>query len=171
MESNDSGELESIIDGALSTYSSAEPLAGLEERVLNRIHGAEAGRRRFGPWRWTAAVSALAAMVVAAIALRPRHTPDVRQTSFVAATPPPSRPERRVGPKRSARTATRRALSPKSYPKQAQFPAPAPLTVEERALLAFVEAPRAFAELQKRNNEPIEIQPIQIAPLQIDGAQ
>jgi hypothetical protein len=51
-----------------------------------------------------------------------------------------------------------------------------PITTEERALLAFVaqhpaDAQQAFAELQKRSNEPIEIQPIQIPPLQSDGAQ
>lgn len=162
-------ELDGIIDGALSSYSSAEPLAGLAERVLNRIHIAEAGRRRFRLWRWTLALAGVASIVAVAIALRPGHVPEVRRRSIVAATPTPLTPERRLAPKRLARTATRRAASRKSYPKLDQFPAPAPLTAEERMLLAFAEAARAFAELQKRNNEPIEIQPIQIPPLQIDG--
>ncbi len=169
-------ELDYMIDRALSAYSSAEPLAGLDERVLNRIYTAEAGRRQFRPWQWTLAVVALAAIVVVAIALWPRHVPATKGAAFVAGILPPSRREPRLAPKRAVRIAVGRAPSPKSYPKQEQFPAPAPITAEERALLAFVEhhpaeARQVFADLRKQGDEPMEIQPIQIAPLQTDGVQ
>jgi hypothetical protein len=78
----------------------------------------------------------------------------------------------RVVPKRLVKP---HALRPKPLPKLEQFPAPTPMTAEERALLAFVEqhpaeARQVFADLQK-SDEPIEIQPIQIPPLQSDGAE
>jgi hypothetical protein len=78
-------------------------------------------------------------------------------------------------PKHRGRTPTP-SPSPKSLPRQEQFPAPSPITGEERFLLAFIEihpteARDAFAELQKRTNEEINIQAIQIRPLQSDGVQ
>ena len=65
---------------------------------------------------------------------------------------------------------------PKAMPKLEVFPAPAPLTSEERALMAFVkhdreQAEQTFAELRRRNDEPIDIQPIQIRLLQDHGAR
>jgi hypothetical protein len=164
----DSDELDRVIDGALAGYSGAEPLAGLEERVLNRVRAVNAGRR--GRIMWAFALAAVAAVVVAVIAERPPQAPAPKHNAIArVVTPAPVRhavEERRVVPKRPRQ---------RLLPKQDQFPAPAPMTSEERALVAFVEqhpaeARQVFAELEK-SGEPIEIQPIQIPPLDSDGAQ
>ena len=67
MDTNRRDELDSIIDRALAGYSTCEPLVGLEDRVLNRIHLANSGRRQ-PRWQWWAllipALAALAAVVV-----------------------------------------------------------------------------------------------------------
>jgi hypothetical protein len=59
----------------------------------------------------------------------------------------------------------------KALPRLPQFPAPAPVTNEERALLAFVtrapkEAQAALIDWQQQSLEPIQIEEIKIQPLQ-----
>jgi len=162
-------ELDRLIDGALPGYADAEPLAGLEGRVVNRVRVVR-NRRRLA-WGLVAAV---AAGVVVGIGIRterrtvPKPVP-VAQVTNIA--PPVAAIQRAV--RIPARVRARR---PKAFPKLEQFPAPAPMTAEERAFVAFVErdptdAQQIFADLRKRADAPIEIQPIQIPPLQSDGAQ
>jgi hypothetical protein len=170
----DRDELDRVIDGALARYSGAEPLAGLEERVLNRVRVVETGRR----WRLAWAFALVAAVVVVAVVMRTPRQPVLKSNGLARViAPAPVRPapaveKERVVAKRPVRAKARRQ---RVLPKQEQFPAPAPMTAEERALVAFVgqhpaEARQVFAELQK-SDEPIEIQPIQIPPLRSDGAQ
>lgn len=161
MEGND--ELDRMIDSALAAYSGAEPLAGMEGRVLHRVRAGEATSRR--PLRWAFAFLAAAALVLVAIVIRtPRNTAsDKAHVEISVAVPPAVAVEiPRVASKpRRVRIRARRA--------------PSVLTAEEQALRSFVErypeAPQVFAQLQKRSNEPIQIEPIQIAPLEINGAQ
>ncbi len=169
MEGND--ELDRRIDSALAGYSDAEPLAGLEERVLRRVRLATR-RRMLG---WAAAFAVAAALVVTAIVVRAPHHSD--PPTYRVGIPAVMRPAPVVEKPRvvAVRRSKPRAVRARRLPKLEQFPAPTPLTGEERALRAFVEqhpaeARQVFAELQK-SNEPIEIQPIQISPLQSDGAQ
>jgi hypothetical protein len=72
-------EREDILDQGLASYVEAEPLEGLEERVLARVRvaEAEAGSSRApgvwrAPWVWLAAGTAVAVLVVAAVMLAPR---------------------------------------------------------------------------------------------------
>ena len=176
MESNDA--LDRMIDSALAGYSSARPLEGLEERVLNRVRLMDSARRRM--LGWTVAIAVVASVVMVAILVRMPHAPVSHDFARVH-TPAPARPvpkveEARVAPKhRRGRITPKRAESPKLLPKLEQFPAPAPLTAEERALLAFVEhypdEAKQLVTERKKNDEPIEIQPIQMPPLPTDGAQ
>jgi hypothetical protein len=58
-----------------------------------------------------------------------------------------------------------------ALPRLPQFPAPAPVTNEERALLAFVtrapkEAQEALIDAPQLDVEPIRIEEIKIQPLQ-----
>ena len=172
MEDNSRDELDRLIDGALSAYSGAEPLAGLEERVLQRIVVAEGARRRAVWWRWALALPVLASLAWVTILLRvePLPAPKVTVIGNVDWTEPalpkvtPKLPERKT------------ARLPKPLPKLEQFPAPSPITAEERAWLAFVDrapalAQETFRELEKRNSEKIEIREIQIPPLVTDAGQ
>ena len=59
----------------------------------------------------------------------------------------------------------------KILPRLPQFPAPAPMTNEERALLAFVarapkQAQEALIDAQQQSVEPIRIEEIKIQPLE-----
>lgn len=171
MKSND--ELDRTIDGALAGYSDAEPLAGLEERVLNRVRLAEAGRRCVLGWVFAFVVVASLAMV-AIVVRTPRHSEPKTYVVGIPAVEGPALAAERplVATKRRAKS---HAPRKRPLPKQDQFPAPLPITAEERALLALAEHPKdaedAFADLRKRSDTLIEIQPIQIPPLESDGAQ
>jgi hypothetical protein len=186
MEHNNRDDLETIIDGALSSYSDVEPLVGLEERVLNRIYATRTSRRRSTLLRWALVLSLMTPLVFMAVSIRRKQDP-VPKTGVVAGTasigsplrPAPlqetSPPEPRNTAVRGGRsTAVMQAHLPTYLPKQKEFPNPASITGEERTLLSFVErhpreAQNTFAELQKRNNEPIDIQVIQIPPLKSNG--
>lgn len=166
-------ELDRLIDGALASYSSAEPLAGLEGRVLNRVRVARAARRWMFAWGLGLAVAA--SVVVAPVVVwtereavpKPVEVGQVKRAFPTATARLP-----RLVPKR---VSVKRSRGPNPLPKLDQFPTPTPLTAEERALLALVEhnpkEAQMFADLQKRAEEPIEIQEIQIAPLRIDGIE
>ena len=154
-------ELDNLIDGALSTYSAAEPLAGLEQRVLDRVRLAEARRRR---WRWglVMAVPAVAAAVFVILAPRPKPEPP----PVAAVAPPaivlPTGPEP-IAPK------PRRIVRKPELPKRNLFPTMSPLTREERLLVQLAQSNPEL--LLAKPVDEIEIKPIEIAPLQIDGPQ
>jgi hypothetical protein len=168
-------ELDRLIDRALADYSGADPLAGLEERLLNRIRVMEAGRG----WRfaWALACVAVAALVGAVIGVRAPRAPVLKHSDVAVAMAHGGRVREAekpgVTPKRLVKP---RAPRQRVLPKREQFPAPAPMTAEERALAAFVgqhpaEAQKVLADLRKRSDEPIEIPLIQIPPLRSDGAR
>src|SRR5512147_231607 len=81
MENNERDrKLDQWLDEALSQYSAAEPRLGLEQRVLNRLRAEEQARaKRWNLWRWMPALTAVAAAVVVAVAVRPLFEPRVKQ--------------------------------------------------------------------------------------------
>jgi hypothetical protein len=187
MNSDNRDELDDVIDGALAGYSSAEPLDGLEDRVLRRVRATGATRR--SPWFYRVAIPALAAVLFACIALRTEWKSQSRTTSATqraavsepsslasAPQPSPAPATRVVEPKPGIGTGQKPIAPARPLPKEEFFPARMPITDEERALVAWVrrapaEAAQAFADLEKRSAEPISIQPIQIPPLQSESAQ
>ncbi|MEN6536924.1 MAG: hypothetical protein ABFD89_24940 [Bryobacteraceae bacterium] len=188
MKNDDRDELDELIDSALARYSSAEPLDGLEDRVLRRVQGAQ--RARHSPWRYRLAyaIPVFAVVLIAGVALwmgwdeQPRARDVARNVAVPAPSgaaqgprASPTLPVREARP-RHATTKPRRTVPAKSLPKEECFPSPAPLTAEERALVAWVsraptEAAQAFGDMQKRSIEPIKIEPIQMPPLQMNGGQ
>jgi len=166
--------LDGLLDDALAAYVSQEPRPGLERRVLNGI-GADGTRPRFPIFRWALPIVALGCLL-AAIALWNHRAPapappEIARTEAspppATATTEPAKPPR--GQPRNARRAR--------VPKQAEFPIRAPLTHQERALVAFIrsapdEALQAFGETPPTTIEPLRIDEIQLQPLQIsDGAR
>jgi len=159
-------ELDNLIDGALATYSSAEPLGGIEQRVLDRVRLAGTRRRR---WRWTLVLAAPAVAAVLLVILAPKPEPvpvalvAPRPAPIALPTPPVVAPAPRLVAK------VRRPVRAPEPPKRDLFPTISPLTGEERLLVQLAQASPQL--LLARPVAEIEIKPIQIAPLQIDGAQ
>lgn len=163
MRSDEPDALDRVLDEALARYSSVEPLAGLEQRVLDRIrNGSAAPRFRFNRWLLAAGLAALAGMLTLAI-LWNRPAPLPRQAVFAKVRPQPVRGfEPALRPARQVRRYARRRVS-----------RPAPLSPEERALLALVarapdQARAALLDLARRSTEPIQVERIKIEPLRID---
>ncbi len=172
MSNEERDRLDEWIDGALRGYSDAEPLARIEDRVLNRVRAARTARRR--SWRLAFAVPALAALVVV-VWIVWRQQPAVAPPQVpVAAIKPPAV---LAPPVVSSVPVAKRRHRPVRHPlpMHEYFPAPSPVTAEEKALFAWArrspaEAQHAFADLRRRNEGPIVIQKIEIAPLEADGA-
>ena len=158
-------ELDRLIDGALASYTDAEPLAGLEARVVGRVRVARA-RRRWLAWGMGAAVAASVVIVVIVSRVQEHGIPKpIDMTRIIAPAPP-------LEAVREPAIAVKHAWTPKrerrrsSLPKLEQFPAMAASTPEERALVALVqEDPEEAQEVLAANNGPIRIQTIQIPPL------
>ena len=147
------------LDQLLAEALQAEPLAGLEQRVLARLPS-----RKRAWWWWVPGLVAAGLAVIAVVVemqpeeslpLRPPPVPLVVYLPRPPTHPPPAR---------------RRA----KLEKQSQFPTPRPLSAEERALLAFLHqdpegAGEALRDMRKRSEAPIEIEPIHIPPLLSEG--
>ncbi len=162
----DDERLERMLDEGLAGYGAEDPLAGMEERILARIGAAERARHRLTGWgALTLAAAALAAIAVVQQPPSQRHkerVPPVRRMAEAPEIHPPVSSMQAVQLHRPKRVS--------SWPKLPVFPAPTPLTAEERLLIAMVKedpkrAAEAFESLRKRS-EPIEIAPLVIAPLE-----
>jgi hypothetical protein len=167
MRNDERDKIESLLDDALASYSRQEPRPGLERRVLDRIHTAAAPRFAFPRWAWAIPVAACL-LWAGIIWTRRAATPDRVPVTHMAAARAPASPTMET-PKVVNRPRKRKAL-----PRLPQFPAPAPVTNEERALLAFVtrapkEAQETLIDGQQRSVGPIRIEEIKIQPLQSDG--
>jgi hypothetical protein len=162
-------ELDNLIDGALTQYANAEPLAGIEQRVLDRVHLAETRRRR---WRWMLIVAAPALAATVLVIFAPKRAPAPAPVAVMAPKPAPiAPPAPRVAPAPAARriARVRRSVQAPELPKRDLFPTVSPLTGEERLLVQVAQTSPQL--LLAQPVDEIEIKPIQIAPLQIDGAQ
>ncbi len=171
MTDNERDAMDRLLDEALSTYANQSPGPDLEERVLRRIRAeAVAPRRSFPRWIFAVPVAACIFWVVLA---RMTRVPEPVRPEVAKVAPPAAVP--RIAPRiiSPQRTRNRRPQKPATLPKQPEFPASAPVTAEERALLAFVErAPEQARELlidaRERSDQPIRMEDIQIPPLQSD---
>ncbi len=188
MNDTNRDRLDELIDRALAGYTDAEPLAGLEERILRRVEAAPS--KSHWPWyRSPRFVVALASMfvVIGVVAIRWRSAPAVapavektqasvqRRTESVA---PPQTAEnlQTVRPPLPTVAGVRPKVSAKiALPKKDRFPSDAPLTSEERALLTWsTRAPKQMRELlaslkDERTDRPVTVEPIRIEPLPSDG--
>ena len=166
MKSEDTDAIDRLLDEALATYSNAEPRPGLAQRVCHRIQTTGARRRTFPGWAF--AIPLAACLILTAIVWM-RHAPKPNRQEPVRTAvrlPAPSNPP--IQPAAPQRVTIRRTH------RRREFPAPRPITGEERALLALVTnapdlARDAFQDFVKRNSEPIRIESITIQPLQSDS--
>ena len=161
---NPPDELDQLLNEALATYSSAEPRPGIQQRVLRHIRTAAAPRR---PWWQLAAIAVPALATLWLISIH--HAVPVQAPAPPATLPPPViahvDPPVAPVPQRPVRTRRREA-----------FPRPAPLSAEERALVALAiqfpqQAPELVKPAEPRPIEPIEIPKLEISPLPGDSQQ
>src|SRR5579871_956572 len=164
MRSDEAETLDQILDQALARYSAAQPAPGFEQRILR---GIVAKRRARGIvfMQWALPLAAVGCAVFFLGTQRPSAPP--HPEALVTKAPPPQVVEASAPIKKNAR-GQRTAL-----PKQPQFPMRVPITLEERAFVAFVndapeQALRAFNEEAVAPIAPIEIDRLEIAPLQED---
>lgn len=161
-------DLDNLIDGALAEYSAAEPLAGLEQRVLNRVQSERPARKPRWWWAVAFVASVLAAVAIGVLARKPEALP------IAAVAPPPvvvAPVSAAVVPSATRRRPPkpRRAAGARALPKRGVFPTLSPLSREERLLVQLAESSPQL--LLAQPVDEIQIKPIEIAPLQIDGGQ
>jgi len=180
-------EFDGLLHDALSEYRDAEPLAGLEERVLRRMR---AGR---GPglklWRrWAAAVACAVIIAVAAgIAIRGHLTtplqpgPKPPEATVASAAPldapaitqhpalarKPSLSQSQTIPPTTTRSQARRSGEVVAAQRTAdavaeRFPMPTPLSLEEHALLALARTHPETLGNHSENNGGVTIPLIDI---------
>ncbi|HKQ85442.1 MAG TPA: hypothetical protein VJS43_01600 [Candidatus Acidoferrales bacterium] len=143
------------LDVALAEYAAAEPRDGLEQRVLAnlRTQGPHAGR--FAWRRWVAAGFAVASLAALAIWIGGRKSAPVdigsrtaqhevaRTSARAPAATATAIPSAHKGMTQRARQSylTERNVrrNAEALPRLARFPAPEPLTEQEKLLIRFVE--------------------------------
>ena len=178
-----------LLDSALAQQRRAEPRAGFEGRILERVRVARrmrAGSRK----RWLAVPTvAAAAVLIAAIYLARRpHSPAVQTpqarnavsapepsetlTANSGTTPKPAIATTVVEPRRTVHRERKTTHRVEAHHWPSQFPTPAPLTPEEKALVQYVREtpPQVLAASLSRAqslNQPVKIKPLVIAPLEI----
>jgi len=163
-------ELDKALDSALAQYSSAEPLAGLEQRVLNRVR-ADGARPRFAFARWALALGVAVAMLTTAV-LWQRPQPKLEGGLQPARRLSAALRERTLPHRQARRPVPLYRQAGRPVPPSIQARRPVSLSPNERALLALTErAPEALLDLQRQSTEPISIAEIKIEPLRSDDAK
>lgn len=175
---NHGNEFDDILAAALREYREAEPLAGIEDRVLRRLQSHAAWYPNVG-WRWR--MAAALAVLVALLCIGLRHgyqrqwSPSqlVLKTPAVPVSPQTGEIRTHETPGVLAPSAPSHARQPatlataRRLPVRPQFPIPEPLDREERALLALAQSdPEALRSFMQGENSTADIAPITIEPLE-----
>ena len=174
-------QFDELLDQALSEYRDAEPLSGLEDRVLRRLQSKR--NSRSASWRLArlGALATSAALVLLAIFLVTRSPqPQAPRPQASSTRPAPAAVQASAPPVKNSSVATARrpqpqtSMRPKSSavpslaaspsPVQA-FPTPVRMTNEEQALVAVATAHPDVLQASVREDELITIAPVVIKPL------
>lgn len=165
MKNKTQDPLDTLLDAAVKTYVDAEPLNGLEDRILNRASLVRSGRSsKFGPLLAIGATLALSCFFVAGL----KHKRiELKNEASAVVRVPPTLP---IPIYREVKTTHTHRL--RRLPKRNVFPTPEPPSAEELALLNFLErnpkeAAQTFAGLQQID-APLDIAPLEIKPLETD---
>jgi hypothetical protein len=156
--------LDEILDSGLAEYSQVEPRPGLENRILAGL----ASDERAVKWNWRWVVAFAAACIVIALLVAPREkkrvpavarTPTEKTEATTTASLPKSAsvPRVRNTTNRNLRRFKTVATAPKpvvAVAKQPVFPAPSPLSEQEKSLFAYLRK-TPYQELVQ-NSKPDE---------------
>jgi hypothetical protein len=158
---NDS--LDRELDAALAKFTTAEPRAGLEDRVLANLRAEQQHTAKRSWWRWPAVAVLAAGIVVTVFAAwrseKPAHIVEQHPSATTyrqdrtmvvnnggSVSILPHEAARRPKPRPAGRTAAV-AIPP---PKLDQFPSPQPLSEQEKMLAGYVAGHRQQAILIAR---------------------
>jgi hypothetical protein len=182
--------VDELLDSALAQQRRAEPRAGLEGRILERVRAARSvrasSRKR---WIVEPALAAASVVLIGAIyVVRRPHSPPVQTppnsnavsapapaetlTASSGATPNADTSPRVAEAKRTVRHERKPARRVQEHHWPSQFPTPAPLSPEEKALVRYVREtpPQVLAQPIFKAGltvQRVEIKPLKIAPLEI----
>ncbi|TAM84741.1 MAG: hypothetical protein EPN47_01100 [Acidobacteria bacterium] len=187
--------VDELLDSALANQRAAAVRPGIEARIMDRVRAAAGDEIAAGTaWKlWVAAAATIAVvMMIAVIRLANRsHGPAGETSQAVNAVSSTSRKETLAansGANPKAGTATtalklaqiehpvrKSSRQAEAHYWPAQFPTPAPLTAEQKALVQYVREtpPQVLAEpilkaeltVQHVEIKPLEIPPLEIQPL------
>lgn len=166
--------LDDLLDSLLAQYSSAEPRPGFETKILARMKEAAAPEK---PWFWNlrwlaagAAGAAVVAVIMFVLFSRTAPRPQSPVVRNVEAPPTQMTPAKvvvvpkTVGVPQTSSKPHRDELT--VAVKQDVFPAPTPLSDQERLLLRYLAAtPREELIVQSRPDEPPADSEQETAPL------
>lgn len=171
---------DAILEAALKSYTNAEPLAGLEERILNRVITSAPIRRRNLATMLLVAGMGLVAVCVLLVVVGQRNTPPTtpKDRPVQTAENTPAIAGIREPVPAITRQEFRRPIQHARKPevealrRELNVMAKAP-TAEECALLRFVDqnpqdAAVIFASFEKEA-APLEFRPLEIKPLESDN--
>jgi len=182
-------EMEQRIDAALRSYADPGEVPAVRVAFARVVAAADEAQSRqaFPGWRWGLA-GVCAAAVLATLGIWTGRTLRSGEIAYVprppqAVLPEPARPSAEppakgahVASARMRTAAVRRSSEAperqENLPKLDVFPAPQPLSDEERSLVRFAAAaaPAArigFVEAGKRWNQPISVAELSIRPLDV----
>jgi hypothetical protein len=165
------GRINRLIDAGLERYT-AEPRAGLENRILARVREQQRERHPGWPmwmWAWTVAVGVIVLTLWLELVRKPQAPAPPRVALESPRTPPQAPPAKAAveNPPRRRRVASMQ-VAPSVAPHLAQFPSPMPSSEQERLLTRSREQQlAALAQPQPVSNEivPVEIAAIDIRRL------
>lgn len=159
MEGNDRDRIDQWLDGALNHYGEREPRLGLETRILARLR---AEQKPLSEPRWWPVLAAAAAVLVIGAAIVGLSEYRERTKDAEVEAPMVSRPaqsssaDRPTGATVASAVPVRRKFVPQrprmqvteAEPKMDVFPAPLPLSEQEKVLVSYVEEhPREAQQL------------------------
>jgi cytoskeletal protein RodZ len=175
-------DFDALLDAALRERSSVDADEAFEQRLINRVRAAQVHPRRWPQFSWAVAVVFASVFVLLfASALWVRFRQRTARFEYVKAPPPASSS---VSPDEEAvadaqvvipvprSTALRPAVVRSTRVSRGQrFPAPVPLTHQERLLIAYIKAAdpglTQLARIAPPVDTPITIQPLEISAIQI----
>jgi hypothetical protein len=172
-------DLDTILEKSIASYSEAEPLAGMEARIVARIGIAKKmPRRRVSGW-FAVLVLGMAVAAIAGLVLIRTRPSEPHPTAVSAVSRPshfePAPVQVQISEPR-CRPHIARVRRVRALPKGPVFPTPSPLTRQERLMVTLVsenpdEAAQVLDSLRQRQDEPITIAPIVIPPIPMSDEQ
>jgi hypothetical protein len=180
MNNDKEKRLDDLLDSALAQYGAAEPLHGLEDRVLGGMEEARLHRvgARRAWWMWGGVAAAVAAAIVVTVLLaRPAEqkpgtaarTQSVPQQTAAKQPAVVAGPTKSTGAKLNAvataknlattvqRTPkVRPEVSANALPRRDVFPTPMPPTEQELLLARYVRVTPHAEVLAQANRKPLE---------------